>query len=183
MAFIYLFRIQIVPILFSFHVSDTSHACLVTSTAGHNRPAGQKPRRQAPPDERRQKNMKLRNGSTHVLRRLYRNCLAVSPQEPFELYQQAQFCDRTQGLLGTYGPTLGLFQSLFSRILLSLKPSPLTSKILKTTSLKLLLSSIHKVSNVYWHQLCARNSAEHRISAVTDSTVRPARTQTWDNWF
>lgn len=53
-AFHYLFRTRIVPILFSFHVSDPSqaHACLVTSTACHNRPAGQKPRGRAPPGDR-----------------------------------------------------------------------------------------------------------------------------------
>lgn len=115
----------------------------------------------------REENMNLRNGSTDVLRRLYRDCLTVSAQEPLESTSRLSSVAGPRAYSGHTGPTLGLFQSLFSRILLlSLKPRLLTSKILKTTSLKLLLSSIHKVSNIYWHQLCARSSAKHWISAV-----------------
>lgn len=155
-AFHYLFRTRIVPILLSFHVPGPSqaHACLVTSTACRNRPAGRKPRAGASRWQR-EDNMDLRNGSTGVLRRLYRGCLTVSAQEPVDSASRLSSVAGPRAYSGHTGPTLGLFQNLFSGILLlSLKPSLLTSKILKTTSPKFLLSSIHKVSNIYWHQLC-----------------------------
>lgn len=109
-AFHYLFRTRIVPILLSFHVPGPSqaHACLVTSTACRNRPAGRKPRAGASRWQR-EDNMDLRNGSTGVLRRLAVQGLPDSLRTGASGFcQPAQFCGRTQGLLGTYGPNAGL---------------------------------------------------------------------------
>lgn len=155
-AFSYLSRIQIVLILFSFHVPDTSqaHAC------------------QNPEGRRLQMKEGKRTWHWGMVPSMSKG---VGKGTASQSHRRSHL-NSTSGLssvagprtnLGHTGPTLGLFQSSFSRILLlSLKPSPPTSKILKATSLEFLLSSIHKVSNICWHQLCARNSAEHGISAV-----------------
>lgn len=166
-AFSYLSRIQIVLILFSFHVPDTSqaHAC------------------QNPEGRRLQMKEGKRTWHWGMVPSMSKG---VGKGTASQSHRRSHL-NSTSGLssvagprtnLGHTGPTLGLFQSLFSRILLlSLKPSPPTSKILKATSLEFLLSSIHKVSNICWHQLCARNSAEHGISAVIQTALSlPART-------